>query len=373
MDATPELASVTGNEAKPPPSSLSGRGTRILMALGLIAALGVALWYYVASGKAESTDDAYVMAARVPISANVSGQVVEVLVRDNQMVHRGDVLFRLDEAPLRIAVEEAEAQLASAELQLRTLRANYLKREAEVTSAVQTRTFRQSELERLRRLHEAGVASQAQVDRAGNGAEEAEGDVASKQHEFAAVRAQLDGDGQASQARHPLILSAHAALDRARLNLSYALVRAPADGVATRVEQLQPGSFVTAGASTFMLVSTQDVWIEANFKESQLASMHPGQSATVRIDSYPGQALRGRVASVSPGTGSQFSLLPADNASGNWVKVVQRLPVRIELVDVSRPQLAAGLSATVEVDVRGAAGSHAVSTAQAEADPIRKQ
>jgi membrane fusion protein, multidrug efflux system len=152
---------------------------------------------------------------------------------------------------------------------------------------------------------------------------------------------------------HPGVQAAQAALDRARLDLSYASVLAPADGVVTRVEALQVGNYVAAHTPVFALVSTGDVWIEANFKEDQLAHMRPGQEASVEIDSFPGRRFRGRLASVSPGTGSQFSMLPAENATGNWVKVVQRLPVRIELLPADRDvALHAGLSATVNVDTR---------------------
>jgi membrane fusion protein (multidrug efflux system) len=148
-------------------------------------------------------------------------------------------------------------------------------------------------------------------------------------------------------------MQAQAALDRARLNLSYTTITAPSDGVVTRVEQLQVGSYIAASTPVFALVSTHDVWLEANFKEDQLGHMRAGQVANVRVDSYPGKTFKGKVVSVSPGTGSQFSMLPAENATGNWVKVVQRLPVRIELeqLDAAYP-LHAGLSATVNVDTR---------------------
>jgi membrane fusion protein (multidrug efflux system) len=174
------------------------------------------------------------------------------------------------------------------------------------------------------------------------------------QHEIAAVVAQLGGDPAIEPARHPAVRQAQAALDRAKLNLSYAEIRAPGDGVVTRVEQLQVGNYIAASTPVFALVSTGDVWLEANFKEDQLAHMQVGQHVKVEIDSYPGRDFQGTVASVSPGTGSQFSMLPAENANGNWVKVVQRLPVRIELrdLDVSVPALAAGLSASVNVDTR---------------------
>lgn len=324
-----------------------------LLVAGPVIVVALALYFYVTGGRFEATDDAYVMTARVAISANVAGRVVELAVHDNQAVHRGDLLYRLDEAPFRISVEEAEAQLAAASLQVELLKANYLQRCSELAPAQEALAFQRGEFERQGRLIESGVASQAQVDRSAHALDETRARVAGVQHEIAAVVAQLGGNPDIEPARHPTVQQAQALLDRARLNLSYTQVRAPTDGVVTRVEQLQVGSYVAASAPVFALVSTDDVWLEANFKEDQLSHVRVGQVASIEIDSYPGKTFTGKVASVSPGTGSQFSMLPPENATGNWVKVVQRLPVRIELdrLDPSYP-LHGGLSANVDVDTR---------------------
>jgi membrane fusion protein, multidrug efflux system len=324
-----------------------------LMVLGPVVVVALAAYFYVAGGRFQSTDDAYVMAARVAISSNVAGRVIELAVQDNQAVHRGDLLYRLDDAPFRIAVQEAEAQHAAAVLQVQSLKANYRQRQSEVVAAQQTLAFQQSELNRQLRLLGSGIASQAQVDRATNACNEARSKVAGVQQEIAAVVAQLGGNPNIEPAQHPMVQQARAQLDRSRLNLSYTEVRAPSDGIVTRVEQLQVGSYVAASAPVFALVSTGDVWIEANFKESQLAHLRVGQQASIQIDSYPGRSFKGKVASLSPGTGSQFSMLPPENATGNWVKVVQRLPVRIELTETDRSLLLhVGLSASVKVDTR---------------------
>jgi membrane fusion protein (multidrug efflux system) len=323
------------------------------MLLGPLVVAGVVLYFYLNGGRFESTDDAYVMTARVAISANVGGRVVKLAVRDNQAVHRGDLLYRLDDTPFRIAVDEAQAQLSTASLQVESLKANYQQRQSELSSARETLAFQKSELERQRRLIGSGVASQSQVDRATHALDEARASVAGVQHEIAAVVAQLGGNANIAPALHPSVQQAQAMLDRARLNLSYTAVTAPSDGVVTRVEQLQVGSYVAASTPVFALVSTDDVWLEANFKEDQLGRMRVGQYASVKVDSYPGRKFIGRIVSVSPGTGSQFSVLPPENATGNWVKVVQRLPVRVELEnpDPAFP-LHGGLSASVEVDTR---------------------
>jgi membrane fusion protein (multidrug efflux system) len=324
-----------------------------LMLLGPAIVVVVAAYFYLTGGRFEATDDAYVKTARVDISANVAGRVQELAVRDNQAVHKGDVLFRLDDAPFRIAVEEAGAQLAAARLQIEVLKANYRQRQSELASAQETLAFQQHELERQQRLLGSGIASQLQVDRVSHARDEAVTQVAGAQHQIGAVVASLGGNPNVAPDRHPTVQQAQALLDRVKLNLSYTVVTAPSDGIVTRVEQLQVGSYINASAPVFALVSTGDTWIEANFKEDQLTHMRVGQTARVEVDSYPGKTFEGRVASVSPGTGSQFSVLPPENATGNWVKVVQRLPVRVELehLDPAFP-LHGGLSANVSVDTR---------------------
>jgi membrane fusion protein (multidrug efflux system) len=347
--STPEPATPV---SEAPPNRWQRARTPLLVA-GPIGAVVLATYFYLTGGRHEKTEDAYVMAARTAVSANVSGRVVEVAVHDNQSVRRGDLLYRLDDEPYRIYVEEAQAQLAAATLQIESLKATYLQRQSDLAAAQETLAFQQSELDRQKRLIASGIASQAQVDRATHSLDEARSRLAGVQHEITGVIAQLGGDPHIEPSNHPTVMQAKAALDRARLNLSYATVTAPADGVVTRVEQLQVGNYVAASTPVFALVSTHDVWLEANFKEDQLGHMRAGQTVRIRIDSYPGKTFEGRVASVSPGTGSQFSMLPAENATGNWVKVVQRLPVRVELtkVDPDYP-LHAGLSAIVDVDTR---------------------
>jgi membrane fusion protein (multidrug efflux system) len=322
-----------------------------LMSLAAVAVLGGGGYFYVTSGWYQSTDDAYAQAATVSISADVAGRVSEIEVRDNEIVQRGATLFKLDDAPFRIAVGDAAAHLADTRLQIESLKSTYRQRQVELRAAQDTQTYAQQQYDRQSRLLVSGIASQAQFDQAAHALDAARQQVANVQQQIGVALANLGGDPNIAPERHPLVAQAQAALDRAQLNLSYTVIRAPADGVVAKVEQLQVGDTIAASAPVFALVSTRDVWIEANFKEVQLARMRPGQAATVAIDRYPGRRFSAEVTSVSPSTGSQFSLLPPENATGNWVKVVQRVPVRLQLThfDAGFP-LQAGLSANVTVD-----------------------
>ncbi|HEY7942920.1 MAG TPA: HlyD family secretion protein [Casimicrobiaceae bacterium] len=340
--------------AQPAPRRRMRQRLRLpLLLLAPIVLLIGGAWLYLTGGRYQSTDNAYVRAARVAISSNIAGRVTEVAVHDNQLVHRGDVLFRLDDAPLRIAVQEAQAQLATARLQVESLKASYRQRQADLRSAQDTAAYQQREYERQEKLLAPGIASQAQVDRARHEQDSARQQVAGVQQQMASILANLGGSINLPIDRHPSVQQASALLERARLNLSYAVIAAPDGGIVTKVEQVQVGSYINAAAPVFALVSTHDVWVEANFKEVQLTHMREGQTATVEIDTYPNKSFTARVASLSPGTGSEFSVLPPENATGNWIKVIQRVPVRLELQDSSADApLRAGLSASVTVDTQ---------------------
>jgi membrane fusion protein (multidrug efflux system) len=335
------------------PRRLRERWRLALMIFGPLLIVAGGAWLYFRGAHYESTDDAYVKTARVAISANVAGRVLAIDVRDNQEVHRGDELFRLDDAPFRIAVEAASARLASARLQVESLKASFARSVAGVKAAQGTLAFQQHEYERQQHLMATGVTSQVQLDSARHAYEEARAELARAEQERNGIVATLGGNPDLEVDRHPLVQQAQAALDGARLDLSYTIVKAPADGIVARVEELQVGTHIDAAAPVFALVVTGDAWIEANFKEDQLTHMRAGQTADVRLDSVPGVTFHGRVVSLSPATGSQYSLLPPENATGNWVKVVQRLPVRIELDDVDAGLIMqSGLSAEVRVDTR---------------------
>lgn len=313
----------------------------------LLAAAG--LYFYLTSGRYQSTDDAYLRAAEVQISADVAGRVSAVEVRDNQSVRRGQILFRLDDRAFVIAVQAAEARLAGARLAVESLRADYrgsvvAQRAAQSELAYATREYR-----RQSRLLKIGVASQSQLDRARLALQQAEEGVSGARQHNIAVRARLGGNPRLPVDRHPEVEQALAALAQARLDLSHTTVRAPTDGIVTGVEHLQVGAYLPQATPAFVLVSSHDVWVEADFKENQLANIRPGDRATVGIDAYPGRTFHAVVASITPGTGAQFSVLPPENATGNWVKVVQRLDVRLKLQNPP-PAVLAGVSASVTVD-----------------------
>jgi membrane fusion protein (multidrug efflux system) len=321
---------------------------------GVIIALVAALAYYLLTGRYESTDDAAVMAAQTSISTNIAGRVVELDVHDNQHVSRGQLLFRLDDQPLRIALQQAQAKLAATRLQIQAARASYLHELDAIAAARATLAYQQREFARQQNLVKSGISSRAQYEATQHALQLAQTDLGAAEQQANTYLALLGGTAKVDISHHPLVLEAQAALDSANLQLSYASIRAPADGVVTKVEQLQVGDYINVATPVFSLISDEDVWVEANFKEDQLSYMRAGQSAEVKIDAFPGRKFKAQVASLSPGTGAQFSLLPPENATGNWVKVVQRVPVRLRLVDAASalPSGAAlsGLSATVTVD-----------------------
>jgi membrane fusion protein, multidrug efflux system len=341
-------ASVGARSARP----LRQRLRLPLMLAGPIVVLIAASWWYLTSGRYVSTDDAYVQAARTMVSTDISGRVVAIAVHDNQRVTEGQVLFQLDERPYRIAVEDAKAQLAAARLQVEALKATYRQKVADAGGAEETLAYQQREFERQRQLASSGVASRAVFDQVQNAMAVARQRVASTQSDIANILAQLGGNPDIPVDQHPSVQRAQAALDKAGLDLSYTTVRAHENGIVTKVEQLQVGSYVTASTPVFSVVSDR-IWIEANFKETELTNMRPGQTATVEIDTYPGVEFAAKVVSLSPGTGLTFSLLPPENATGNWVKVVQRLPVRLALEKYDPDLLLhAGLSVSVDVDTQ---------------------
>lgn len=333
--------------------STPGRRQRLRKPLLLAApviALALGLFFYLSGGRYQDTDNGYLQSGLVPVSASVSGPVIAVAVVNNQRVKAGDVLFRIDPAPYQAAVDEAEAELANARTQVSSLRANYREGEAGLQAAQARLAYATREAARQKSLLAEGISSQNQYDQAVLAAQTARQQIQTSVQQNAGVAATLTGNVNAPTERQPGVQRAQAALERARLNLGYTVVHAAQDDIVTKVNQLQVGSYVAASKPVFTLAGTK-LWVEGNFKEDQLAHMRVGQRATFRVDAFPDLKLTGRLASFSPGTGNSFSLLPAENATGNWVKVVQRLPVEFSIDQLPRDvPLHAGLSVEVTVD-----------------------
>ena len=322
------------------------RRLRLPLMVGVpIVVFGVAGWMWLTGGRYVSTDDAFIQTGRVQITCNVSGKVAQVAVHDNERVKKGQLLFRLEGGTQIIGLEAAAAQMSGARSQVDAYRAVYRQRQDELAAAQLALSYRQRELTRNRDLAASGVVSKEEVESAAHELDVAALQVATARGQLSLAAVNLGP----SPDRNPALDKARADFDKARVTHLETVVYAPQDGVVTKVSQLQVGAQIPAATPLFTLI-TDEMWVDANFKESDLAHMRPGQHAVVKVDAHPDLKLDAKVESISPGTGSSFSLLPAENATGNWVKVVQRVPVR--LVFTRRPPipLQAGLSASVKVD-----------------------
>ena len=330
-----------------------GRWRWVLLLLGPVVILGLVAYFVLTRGRFESTDDAYVQVGKAPVSASVAGRVIDIDVKENQPVRKGQVLFRLDPADLQVAADRADAALANARLQVVSLRSAYDQQKLILAADLRTQAYSDKEAARQRALADAGVASRQQADEAAHAADLAAAAVDVARQQAAAALANL-GPAVKDTDAYPAVMQAKAAREAAGLDLTHTIIIASQDGVVTRVDQLQLGAYINTSQTVFWLLSGQP-WVAANFKEDQLAKMRVGQPATIKIDALGGREFSGHVDSFSPGAGDSFSPLPAQNATGNWVKVVQRLPVRISF-DKAPPDIAAraGLSTKVTVDVRSA-------------------
>ncbi len=321
--------------------------TALLWILPVLSLLGLYTWYVLAS-RYVTTDNAYVRAGVSEIAPEISGTVAHRLVEENQPVVQGQPILELRDPALDIAVAHAEADLATARTTISTLRANYAEKRSELTLARDEAAFAAREFARLEGLASQGLVARVSLDAAAHALTQARGRVEVLRRELGVVLASLDGKAEASVDEHPEVMAAMAALERAHLDVARRIVNSPVNGVVSHLPE--PGDRLQAGRPAFAVVSAEGHWVEANFKETDLEFVRPGLPVKVRVDAYPGATWQGTVESISQATGSEFALLPAQNATGNWVKVVQRIAVRVSLTPVSAPHLRVGMSARVWID-----------------------
>jgi membrane fusion protein (multidrug efflux system) len=300
-------------------------------------------YYWLTSGDSVSTDDAFVKQDIVSVSAQVNRPIAQVLVKNGDHVKRGDVLFRIDPQPYQVALEQAQAQLAAARLQTTQLRTQAAGTGADIVGEQANLQIKKNALARQQALLKQGFTTRADYEDALNEVKTAEQQVADARARAANAHAAL------APGQQPQIAQAKAAVDKAQLDLDRTTVRAPMDGVVENADNLQVGQMAVTGLGMLSLVHSKTAWVEANFKEKDVGRMVPGQRAEIEVDAYPGKKFPAHVESVGAGTGSEFSLLPAQNANGNWVKVTQRVPVRIAFDGTPSRPMIAGLSVTATV------------------------
>jgi membrane fusion protein (multidrug efflux system) len=313
---------------------------------------------YVTGGKVMSTDDAYVEADKVGISTDISGIVQEVNVKENQHVAAGQVLYRLDPRQFQIALDNAKANLAQTALSIEAMKEDY-KRMLSDTAAQQAQVdLDQLNYDRNATLLHTATIAQSVFDQVHYALDNDKSKLAATRQQAQMQLAKLGGNTDTVVTEHPQYLQAKAQVEEAQRQLDHTVITAPFSGTVTNVPAIAPGKYLAASITAFFLVDTDHVWIDANPKETELTNVRAGQPVTVTVDTYPDYEWHGTVESVSPAAAQEFSMLPAQNTSGNWVKVVQRVPmrVRIDTSDKNLPPLRAGMSVVVDVDTGHARG-----------------
>jgi membrane fusion protein (multidrug efflux system) len=327
------------------------RRTLLLVVLPLVALLA-GMILYLNGGRYVSTDDAYVGAQKVLITPDISGKIEKVVVREGQRVSEGDVLFEIDPVPFRFAVQQAKATLDQSRTNYDNLVANVRIYQQMEDLAQQAVDLKQRDVERKSTLVKSSFGSQLDLDNASNAFVTAKAQLEYLKQQISNAKTQLLGNPDLPVDQFPSYAQAKAALDQAERNLDHTVMRAPMGGIATQVEQIQLGRFVAAGTPVFSVIDISKPWVDANLKESDFTHVAVGQPVSIEVDAFPGHLFKGTIGSLSPGTGAQFAILPPQNATGNFVKVVQRVPVRIyfDRHDKDVERLKAGMSAYTTID-----------------------
>ena len=320
----------------------------LMSSLPLALLIGGGLWY-VANDHYVSTDNAYIQQDKMSVSAEVSGRITQVLVKENQPVKAGQLLFIIDAEPFRLAAAQADAAMAGAPGEIGGPGTELSPSGVDINSAQEDVAFFEKEYHRQSALMQRGFTTKARLQAAEHALSEARSKLANARADALKARAAL-ATGTAVPGVNPAVASARVQKEKALLDLSKTQVRAPADGIVSQSDRLQVGQMMVTGLPALSIVTSGKGWVEANFKETDLGVIRVGQPAEVKFDAYPDLKLRGHVSSIGAGTGSEFSVLPAQNANGNWVKVTQRVPVRIAIDDKPPRAMIAGLSAKVRID-----------------------
>jgi membrane fusion protein (multidrug efflux system) len=352
-----------GNPASPP-NKLAAEPRRRLMAgmrryrrvlllvvLPLVAVLAGVI-FYLNGGRYVTTDDAYVGAQKVLITPDISGKVEKVVIREGQRVNKGDVLFEIDPVPFRLALQQAKAAVDQSKTSYNNLVANIKIYDQMADLMQQTIDLKAKDVDRKSTLAKSAFGSQLDLDNSSAALVTARAEWAFVQQQLSSAKTQLLGNVNLPLEEFPPYYQATAALGIAERNLDHTVMRAPMDGIATQVDQIQLGRFVMAGAPVFSVIDTQKPWVDANLKESDFTHIAIGQQVDIDVDAFPDHLFKGTIGSLSPGTGAQFAILPPQNATGNFVKVVQRVPVRIYFDSNDRwvQKLKAGMSAYTTID-----------------------
>jgi len=329
------------------------RHRRVLLLVVLpLVALIAGVTFYLNGGRYVTTDDAYVGAQKVLITPDISGKIINVAVKEGQQVSTGDIMFQIDPVPFQLALAQARAKLDDAKTSHDNLVANVKLYDQTVEIINSGIAIKQRDVERKSALVKSSAGSQLDLDNSATALVTAQAQSQFVKQQRSTALNQLLGDPALPLEQFPAYMQAKAALDDAQRNLDLTTVRAPMPGIATQVDQIQLGRFVTAGTPVFSVIDTSKPWVDANPKESDFTYVTVGQPVTIDVDAFPNHVFKGTVGSLSPGTGAQFAILPPQNATGNFVKVVQRVPVRIYFDSNDRyvQKLKAGMSAYTTID-----------------------